>query len=45
MKKKKNVKQKLTEMAYEKQSLQKKLIHLQKCIKEVDHVLNGKNEK
>ncbi|WP_278335653.1 hypothetical protein [Roseburia sp. 499] len=44
MKRKKSVKQKITEVAYEKQSLQKKMIHLQKCIKEVDNVLNGKKQ-
>ena len=44
MKRKMNVKQRLTEMAYEKQALQKKMIHLQKCIKEVDDVLNGKKQ-
>ena len=44
MKRKKNMKQKLSEIAYEKQSLQKKMIHLQKCMKEVDSILNGKKQ-
>ena len=44
MKRKKNVKQRLTEIAYEKQSLKKKMTHFQKCIKEVDDVLNRKKD-
>ncbi len=42
MKRKKNIKQRVVEIVYEKQSLQKKIIHLQKCMKEVDSVINGK---
>lgn len=42
MKRKKSLKQKLTEMAYEKPSTQKKAIHLQKCMQEVNDILNGK---
>ncbi len=38
------MKQKLTEMAYERQDLQKKMTHIQKCIKEVDNALSGKKK-
>ena len=38
------MKQKLTEMAYERQDLQKKMAHIQKCIKEVDNALSGKKK-
>lgn len=42
MKRKKSMKQKLVEVAYEKQSLQKKIMHLQKGVEEVSHILNTK---
>ena len=42
MKRKKTIKQKLTEVAYEKPSMQKKAINLQKGVKEVNDILNGK---
>ena len=38
------MKQKLTEMAYERQDLQKKMTHIQKCINEVDNALSGKKK-
>lgn len=41
MKRKKNVKQKIVEIAYEKQALQKKIIHLQRCMKEVNDMINS----
>ena len=44
MKRKKSMKQKLIEMAYERQDLQKKMTHIQKCIKEVDNALSGKKK-
>lgn len=42
MKRKKSIKQKMTEMAYEKPSLERKLTTIQKSMKEVNDILNGK---